>query len=343
MIDTLHMILPGLFHSIGKFEDQRECYPSLYKLITKATVVPDRPESFEGVLKQHFAGFSAREIPAGALTAFANSLASNVDNQTWLRADPVYLKSDAHGIYCYGNQHLHIERAEAQAIVESLNQHFAEDGLHIQIASNHAWVLSVDGHQAMATNALADIEGRSIEPMLPSGPDALTWHRRLTETQLLLERHPVNLARRDKGLLPINSLWFWGLGSLPAKMDTYFDCVYVNSKMMQGICDLANTPYYSRLQCFDEFFQSMSHHAHHTCAIIDSRFKRANNLTDMSLREELLTSYEKHWFSQIANALIEGQIKTIYLDACQGRRFVISKRHFKYFWRNNQNVMTCDS
>lgn len=343
MIDTLHIILPGLFHTGGKFEQPSESFPSLFKLLSKATIVPDRPESFEGVLKQHFSGFSSKEIPAGALSAFAAGDIKADDNHIWMRSDPVYLKSDAHSLYCYGNHHLQISNEEAQSLVEVLNEHFCEDGLHIHMVTPYAWVIKLSEPQSMATNALADVEGQSIEPRLPSGPDALMWHKRLTESQLILERHPVNLARKQKGLLPINSLWFWGLGALPAKIDTYFDFVFANSKIMRGLCELSNTPCMDKLESFDDFIENLPNKAHHTCAVIDTRFKRANNLTDMELRASLLETYEQNWFAPIANALVEGLVKTIYLDACHGRRFVISKRHFKYFWRKNAEIMTYDS
>ena len=38
----------------------------------------------------------------------------------------------------------------------------------------------------------------------------------LNEIQVLLHQHPLNAARRARGLTPVNSLWLWGGGRLPA-------------------------------------------------------------------------------------------------------------------------------
>ena len=38
----------------------------------------------------------------------------------------------------------------------------------------------------------------------------------LNEVQVLLHQHPLNAARQTRGLPPVNSVWFWGAGRLPA-------------------------------------------------------------------------------------------------------------------------------
>ncbi len=343
MIETLHIVLPGLFHTMGKDESENECYPSLFKLLTKATMIPDRPASFEGVLKQYFSGLPCREIPAGALSALVWDLTKLSDTSTWIRADPVYLKTDAHGVYCLGNQHLQIEPDESHAIITSLNEYFKDEGLALFPGSSQSWVMKCDSPSKMATNTLADVEGRSIDRLLPSGPDALAWHKRLAECQLILNQHPVNLARQEKGMLPINSLWFWGIGSLPSGIVSVFDSMYSDNKMMQGLGLLSNTPCYRDLKMFDNYYDKILANGHQHCAIIDSRIKRAANLTQMDLRKQLLSYYETHWFAPISQALLDGKIKSVYVDACDGRRFLVSKRHFKYFWRKNQNLMSYNS
>ncbi len=56
-----------------------------------------------------------------------------------------------------------------------------------------------------------DIVGQRIEGYLPKGADAaLRLMRRSFE---VLNRHPINEARRGRGLLPANTAWLWGAGS----------------------------------------------------------------------------------------------------------------------------------
>ena len=57
-----------------------------------------------------------------------------------------------------------------------------------------------------------DILGRKISDYLPPEP-FLTLQKKSYE---LLSVHPVNIARRERGLRPANSLWLWSPGKKPA-------------------------------------------------------------------------------------------------------------------------------
>ncbi|MGD8399648.1 MAG: cofactor-independent phosphoglycerate mutase [Bacillota bacterium] len=60
-----------------------------------------------------------------------------------------------------------------------------------------------------------DISDRVVGPYLPQGDGAdrlLTFMRR---SQAILNNHPVNRRRAERGLRPANSLWLWGQGKKP--------------------------------------------------------------------------------------------------------------------------------
>ncbi len=60
-----------------------------------------------------------------------------------------------------------------------------------------------------------DILGKEIGEYLPKGPGAEIF-RSLTERSVaLLKDHPVNAARREKGLNTADAVWFWGSGTRP--------------------------------------------------------------------------------------------------------------------------------
>ena len=65
--------------------------------------------------------------------------------------------------------------------------------------------------------------GEPLRPNLPRGKDARPVERWMNELQMLLFTHPVNIAREDHGLPPINVVWLWGFGdarkSLPVRAD----------------------------------------------------------------------------------------------------------------------------
>lgn len=64
---------------------------------------------------------------------------------------------------------------------------------------------------------LLSVLGKTANPYLEHTRRLLPWYKLLNEMQMFLHQHPVNQARQQRGLLPINSLWFWGGGARPEK------------------------------------------------------------------------------------------------------------------------------
>lgn len=60
-----------------------------------------------------------------------------------------------------------------------------------------------------------DISGRKITDYLPGGNDDEILLDLMVKSESILKNHPLNEARRKKGLNPATSLWFWGEGRKP--------------------------------------------------------------------------------------------------------------------------------
>lgn len=57
-----------------------------------------------------------------------------------------------------------------------------------------------------------DITGKPIQNYIPSHPNADKLYDLMKKSYDLLNNHPVNIARIEKGLRPANSIWLWGEG-----------------------------------------------------------------------------------------------------------------------------------
>lgn len=99
---------------------------------------------------------------------------------------------------------------EANAVVESLNQHFSAQGMRFYVQGER-WLLGLDVDPEISTTWLKTALNQDVTPYLPQGAGALAWAKLTNEIQMLLFSHPVNVAREARGELPINSLWFDGL------------------------------------------------------------------------------------------------------------------------------------
>jgi hypothetical protein len=81
-----------------------------------------------------------------------------------------------------------------------------------------------------------------VHPLLPQGADRKAWHTRLNEIQILLHTSPVNAAREARGVLPANSVWFWGGGRLPQAGAVRWTQLWSNEPLAQGLARLAGVP-----------------------------------------------------------------------------------------------------
>jgi len=131
-----------------------------------------------------------------------------------MHADPVHLQADIDSALLTPGADLNISEAEAEAFCQSLNQHFAEDGLTFLVLNNNRWFVSSREEIKLETTSLLDATGRNINYLLPAGEDAVRWKQLLTEAQMLLHAHELNANREYTGLASINSLWFHGSGQL---------------------------------------------------------------------------------------------------------------------------------
>src|SRR5262245_568031 len=69
---------------------------------------------------------------------------------------------------------------------------------------------------ATKTQPPHDIPDRPIADQLPTGPGSELLRSLMEASKPILERHPVNVARRKAGKRPATQIWLWGQGKAPA-------------------------------------------------------------------------------------------------------------------------------
>ena len=189
------------------------------------------------------AGDEARDRPVAPFARLADE--DVVDTGCWICADPVHLRLQRDALVLADAKLLAITRAEADALVASLNAHFAADGFTLHAPHPDHWYAALAQAPAISTTPLALAAGRSVDPNLPRGPAAAAWHARMNEVQMLLHAHPVNEAREARGQMPVNSLWFWGAGTLPVRDEDApvpFSRVWAADPLARGLARWTNTP-----------------------------------------------------------------------------------------------------
>jgi len=132
----------------------------------------------------------------------------------WLAADPVTLTVGRSDVRLAGLVD-DLSRGAADALVATLNAHFAGDGLMFVAPRPDAFFVRAATGTRLATHPPRAALGRPLHQLLPGGADATAWRRWQSEIEMLLHEHPVNLERERAGQLPANSVWFSCGGTMP--------------------------------------------------------------------------------------------------------------------------------
>ncbi len=110
-----------------------------------------------------------------------------------------------------------ITTAEADELIHALDKELGNDirRFYTGVSYRHCilWQGGCDTYNFMRPH---DILGRCIKDYLPSGEDGQVFYELMRASWDILNSHPVNQARRQRGLRPANSIWLWSPGKKPA-------------------------------------------------------------------------------------------------------------------------------
>lgn len=131
-----------------------------------------------------------------------------------LRADPLALVAGRDDVLLTGRID-DLTASDADALRTMLDAHFADDGLAFHAPRPDAWFATSTANVPVETTPLRSVSG-ALQPFLPRGAHGRTWRRWLSEMQMLLHAHPVNVAREAAGRAPVTGIWIADGGVLPA-------------------------------------------------------------------------------------------------------------------------------
>lgn len=248
-----------------------------------------------------------------------------------LRADPVHLQLENAGMRLIDSETLRLSGHEADALVRELAGGFAEEGWRLEAPYPGRWYLHLPTLD-ITTVPLPEVVGRDIQGYLPTGPQAQQWHRWLNEAQMLLHQSPVNAAREERGEPVINSVWFWGEGSLPATASVHpFAQVWTDEPVAVGLARWSGTPLGAPLTDWHNWQTAVMTPGDHLLVLPDLR--GAAQYGDVQAWEEAVARLERVWFAPALDALKRGRLTTLTVYGDTGPVWRLRAGAARYWWR----------
>ena len=158
-------------------------------------------DPFENIL--HGLGYDASQPPMAEFLRRYHRLPGK-----WLIVSPVYFHTTHNdSVIAQCGSSLNIDDNTGRHYFTKVQQFLAEDGINFYYHSPTIWLAQLDTYVPINSYSPAYLHNKSLMPYLEKLSADLSWQKRLTECQMLLETMSASNSE-------VNGLWFWGQGHL---------------------------------------------------------------------------------------------------------------------------------
>lgn len=288
--------------------------PALTTLLTRSQISRRPPQSLEATLTDLFG--HGENAPYAALRLRGEpGTPPETEGKHWICADPVHLRFHQDHLVLADSGRLGITPDEAREITSSLNTHFSGTA-QFHTGTAERWYLQMedssllDGFDAPPLSA---VSGRSVDQLLAENSQNRGLRKLLVESQMLMHAAPANERREAEGRMVINSLWFWGAGQLPERIECPFDGTWSTNPLARGLARAGGAPAHPAPVDAATFFEHAAPDTSHLIVLED--LLGPVQYENGSAYRATLNELETRWFMPLRDALKSGRIKELHIEA----------------------------
>jgi hypothetical protein len=315
------LLVPGLFAAPGGAR-----LPSLELLLARGRCTSAGAESVEDWLREAFE-LGDEPLAAGALTLLGAG--GEPGTRSWVRADPVHLRLMRDRLLLAPAAALGLTAVDARALCQALDAHFGSR-MSLQMIDAERWVAATETDFAIDTEPPLALAGRDVGIVLPTATSAL-----LNEAQMVLHAHPTNEARE----LPVNSVWFWGPGRLPAVPTKRWHSINADDALVLGLGRAAGARHKTLPATAAAWLERAPEEGRHLVVLDALRAPLA--LEQTGEYRETLARLERDWFAPLLDALRDGRIGMVSIhvpDAAESLAYETIRSDLRRFWRRPRSL-----
>jgi len=247
-----------------------------------------------------------------------------------MRADPVHLRADRHGLTLLDARALNLDMRDALALAAELHDLVQGQGWQLEVPHPERWYVRLGSRPALRTRELDEVVGGNVAGALPAGADAPLWHGLLNEIQMRLHGSEVNRARESRGMVPVNSLWLWGIGEVPITPAPRWWKVYSDDVGARAFARFSGIPSAPMALSLRDLPLDAAGAA--PILVVADACKRCVEIQDLQGWNEAVCALEERWFEPTLQMLRSGDLGRLELHSGD-RRFVITWASRYFFWR----------
>jgi len=124
-----------------------------------------------------------------------------------------------------------ISTADAAVLVDALKEGLKKEGYEFYVGTSYRHLLVWKNGSVVELTPPHDILTKRIGDYLPKDP---ILRDMMEKSYDILVNHPINIKRKEAGLNPANSAWFWGAGTRPA-LSSFAEKTGKNGAMISAV------------------------------------------------------------------------------------------------------------
>jgi len=241
----------------------------------------------------------------------------------WIAAaDPVYLEPRLDHLVLHALRRVGVRAAEMRVLIDHLQAKLADGKKYGFMRMGSYGYVSAKSPIATASVPAYIADNKKPDDFLPSGEDTAEHRNLLSEIEMALHEHEVNLDREANGHLPVNSLWLWGGGTAPEQKTRAQPPLFSDDAMLKGYWNTATgvtEPWPGDIKTCIE--KSVAGFVAQTPEFADSPA-----LLDSCLEE-------------LREALRSGRLSSLTLLFRDGLRAHVQRRHSLRIWRRSYRLL----
>ncbi len=251
----------------------------------------------------------------------------SLENDFWLRADPVELKADLAAVYMYGNQHLQLTDVQIQEIKSKIQPLLNDYKIILRTTEQNRWYLQCPERTNITSIAHDEILGKDVINFLPKSSGKINWQKLQTEVQMTLHQLVNNGS--------VNSLWFWGEGEKLSEVVTVGDYQFFSSEPISGgLARYCKLPIHELPKTLSDnnFWPKLIEGEN---LIVYDKLASSRSTLDFTNH---LQQLDQQFIQPLLAGLKKNQVKQITIDFLNSASYQFKKKNFYYFWKRVRKV-----